>query len=73
MRRYTMSAAAIAARVKGGKSATAHYVRREWVTAKVTKENRDWARAEFGCVNTALNHLRGVSRDNTKTKNTKGE
>lgn len=56
--KYTMSPAALKQRRLAAKKLKTEG---RMTAVKVSQRNSDWARAEFGTVNRALNHYRGAS------------
>ena len=56
--RYTMSPAALRQRRLAAKKLKTEG---RMTAVKVSQRNSDWARAEFGTVNRALNYIRGAS------------
>jgi hypothetical protein len=56
--KYTMSPAALKQRRLAAKKLKTEG---RMIAVKVSQRNSDWARAEFGTVNRALNYIRGAS------------
>lgn len=56
--KYTMSPAALKQRRLAAKKLKTEG---RMTAVKVSQRNSDWARAEFGTVNRALNYIRGAS------------
>jgi hypothetical protein len=56
--KYTMSPAALKQRRQAAKKLKTEG---RMTAVKVSQRNSDWARAEFGTVNRALNYIRGAS------------
>lgn len=56
--KYTMSPAALKQRRLAAKKLKTEG---RMTAVKVSERNSDWARAEFGTVNRALNYIRGAS------------